>query len=286
VTTADALEALHRASGLSVVADFFTRLYPPESVQVKDQPLFEAFNRLADAMRLRWKKEEDWIQFRSVSYYDDRVKEVPNRLLARWNTARREHHGLPLDELIEIALLTDTQLDSRFVTEGVLEKWGLHEWSVARNHNARPHLRFLAQLTPAQRQSALSASGLPFARLSLAQQQHLIAHLGARLEALEEVTGLALRVEYTQPGWFRWPLQSAEIPSAGQPGLFSLSQVRESTRAAALAAARRLDAGVTESQIGPTDLSLAVVYLLTDPATGKTRELGVRTYSDGARISW
>jgi hypothetical protein len=44
---------------------------------------------------------------------------------------------------------------------------------------------------------------------------------------------------------------------------------------------------VTEAQIVPTDLSLAVVYNLIDAKTGKTRELGVRARSDGgARISW
>lgn len=28
-------------------------------------------------------KEGDWLQFRSASYYDERRKEVPNRLLTR-----------------------------------------------------------------------------------------------------------------------------------------------------------------------------------------------------------
>ena len=158
------------------------------------------------------------------------------------------------------------------------------EWSLARNHDGRPHLRYLAQLTPAQRELALSAQGLPFSRLSPTQQQGLIAHLGERLRSLDELAGATVRVEYTQPGSFRWPAVKRQRPS-GAPHLFGLAQVREPTRAAALAAALRLEAGVSEAQIAPTDLSLAVVYTLLDPRSGKARELGVREHADGALIS-
>src|SRR5262249_3767206 len=72
VPTADVLEALHRATGIPIVADFYTRLYKPEAVAVRNRPLFEALNELSDRMRLRWSKEGPWLQFRSTSYYDDR----------------------------------------------------------------------------------------------------------------------------------------------------------------------------------------------------------------------
>src|SRR2546425_1138914 len=93
----DALEALHRATHVPIVADFYTRLYKPETLSIKDQPLYEALNHLADAMRLRWNREDGWLQFRSASFYNDRAKEVPNRLLSRWAAARREHGFLILD---------------------------------------------------------------------------------------------------------------------------------------------------------------------------------------------
>ena len=147
-----------------------------------------------------------------------------------------------------MAQLSDAQLDSSFVGEGVKELWGLEEWGLARNHQARPHLRYLAQLTPTQRQRAMSAQGLAFSQLSLAQQQGLIAHLGKRLHSLEELAGATVRVEYTQPGGF---------------------------------------AGASEAQIAPTDLSLAVVYTLIDPKTGKTTEQGVRADASGsALVNW
>jgi len=57
VTSADVLEALHRATGMSIVSDYYTRLFRPEEVSVQNQPLFEALNHLADAMHMRWRKE-------------------------------------------------------------------------------------------------------------------------------------------------------------------------------------------------------------------------------------
>ena len=41
VTSADVLEALHRATGLPIVADFYTRLYKPEQVSGQRQPLLD-----------------------------------------------------------------------------------------------------------------------------------------------------------------------------------------------------------------------------------------------------
>src|SRR5581483_8002009 len=92
VTSADVLEALHRATGMSIVSDYYTRLCRPEEVSVQNQPLFDALNHLADAMRMRWRKEAgveaaarsgagrgsgagDWLQLRTTSYFNDRLKE-------------------------------------------------------------------------------------------------------------------------------------------------------------------------------------------------------------------
>src|SRR5262249_25282711 len=116
VTTADILEALHRVSGLPIVADFYTRLYPPAALAVEDQPLLEALDRLAESMGMRWNEDATtrgaggWLLFRSASFFQDRLKEVPNRLLSRWSASRREHGELTLDDLVEIAQLPDAQL--------------------------------------------------------------------------------------------------------------------------------------------------------------------------------
>jgi hypothetical protein len=247
VTSADVLEALHRASGLPIVSDYYTRLYTPEAVSVQGKPAFDALNALADAMRLRWDKDRDggWLQFRSTSFFYDRLKEVPNRLLTRWAAGRRQHGVLTLDHLLEIAQLPDAQLDAREMAEGARAIFGLAEWEMACSKVQRPHLRYVATFTPAQRQEAVSPAGLPFTRMSLAQQQQFMASClpadWEGLQSLDELAGAALRVDYSLPGWYewrawswyRWAMPTADGKRVLRPPL------RERTREAALQAARR-----------------------------------------------
>jgi RNA polymerase sigma-70 factor (ECF subfamily) len=307
VTSADVLEALHRATGMPIVADFYTRLYAPETVTVQNRPLFDALNQLGDTLRLRWNKETgdrdagSWLQFRSMMYYHDRRKEVPNRLLTRWSTARRERGLLTLEELVEISQLPDAPLKGADMAEGARECWGLEEWDLARDGVVLANLRFLAQLAPAQRQAADSAHGLPFANLSLAQQQAFFSRrltLQAEVHSLAELAGAVLRVDYTQPGWFEWAppqnqtLRWAVRSTPGRDGRWQpVPPVRERTREAALQALRQIDPQIRAAvrataladagravvaslaalpsegeQIVPTPLNLVTIYI---PASAK-----------------
>jgi hypothetical protein len=187
------------------------------------------------------------------------------------------------------------------MAEGVRECWGLPEWDLARSWFVRANLRFLARLTPAQRHEAQSVGGLPFTRMTLAQQQAFFNRQlpgQPELHSLEELPGTALRVEYTQPGEFEWQppqndtLRWAVRSGPGREGRWlPVPAVRERTRAAALAALRRLDPELRarveevalatarrplvptttslppdEAQIVPTRLDLRTIYL---PATAK-----------------
>jgi RNA polymerase sigma-70 factor (ECF subfamily) len=291
VTTADVLEAIHLATGLPIISDFYTRLHAPDALSIKDQPLFDTLCELSDRMGVRWNKETSgndgsaWLQFRSMTYYHDRLKEVPNRLLTRWFTARREHGHLTLEHLVEIAQLPDAQLDASSVAEGVRECWGLPEWDLARWWFVRANLRFLAQLTPAHWEEAQSTAGLPFTKLSLAQQQAFFNRQlpgQPELRSLEELPGSALRVDYTLPGGFEWepphtgPLRWAVRWETRQDALETLHrldpQLRQAVNAAALATAERpLVPNATtlppdEAQIVPTRLDLRTIYI---PATAK-----------------
>jgi RNA polymerase sigma-70 factor (ECF subfamily) len=313
VTSADVLEALHRATGFPIVADFYTRLYRLGAVSVRNQPLLEVLNQLGDTMRLRWNKEGEWLQSRSASYYHDRLKEVPNRLLSRWAMARRQHMRLTLEEVVEIAQLSDAQLDANDMAEGAQECWGLMEWRLPRDGRLRSHLRFLAGFTPEQRQETMSAAGLPFARMPLPQQQKFIQfaleYADEPLQSLEELEGALLRVDYTHPGWFQWK-RSNEVDAsrwvvaleAGPHGRrVILPPVRERTWEAALQAARRIFPPVTEgmlqaarrynpqidatqllpqeSQIYPTQLNLVLVYI-----SGITNARPVRMIGSGFNL--
>jgi hypothetical protein len=283
VTSADVLEALHRATGLPIVADYYTRLSKPDSVSVCNQPLFEALNQLADAMRLRWNKEGGWLRFRSASYFNDRLKEVPNRLLARWGASRKEHGALRLDDLIEIAQLSDAQLDGEEMAAGARSCFGLAEWDLACNRSARRHLQFLAGFTPEQRQAVASAAGLPFTRMSLAQQQQFIPlALGSQADHLPSLRALdraAMRVEYTLPGGFQWKAP----PEPDGPFWRSIAPapVREQTREAAFQAARQIDPRAESVQVVPTELALTIMYPLGGPESGFRNPFVLRVDKDG-----
>jgi RNA polymerase sigma-70 factor (ECF subfamily) len=273
LTSADVLEALHRATGMPVIADFYTRLYLPEAVTVQEKPLFETLNRLADAMRLRWNRDPGngggsaWLQFRSSQFFNDRLKEVPNRWLVRWSAARRRHGMLLLDDLLEIAALPDAQLNGKDMADGAKEIWGLSEWELPVREHLRPHLRFLGGLSPEQRQMALSSTGLPFNRMSLAQQQQFLSFLlhpdAPQLPSQTLLSGCVLRVTYTHPGEFQWS------PPDGP--WYLPPPVQELTREAALRSARHIDPQATEEQIAPTRLDMTFLYLPAD-----TKELQAR----------
>jgi hypothetical protein len=320
VTPADVLEALHRATGLPIVADAYTRLYPAKEVSAQGQPLHGLLDRLAEKMRLRWRlegakgasagTEKRWLQVRSTTYYYDRLKEVPNRLLTRWAESRRRHGALPLDDLVEIAGLTDAQLDAEEMGAGAVEWWGLPEWSLLRRRNFRSHVRFLAEFMPEQRQAMQSAEGLPFGKMTLAQQQGFLSRAinGEPLRSFDELAGATLRVDYTQPGAFQWHqpggFSSTRWAVRVEPGAASqrvlIPPIRERTREAALAAARRAFPPVTPAllearrqseptidasqiipqpnEIFPTELDLVIVYI---PGTATERGLRwVRTRQD------
>jgi hypothetical protein len=291
---------------MAIVADFYTRLYPAESMTVQNQSVFAALNWLAGAMRFRWNKEQGgggasaWLQFRSTSFYDDRLKEVPNRLLSRWADARRRHGFLTLEELVEIAQLPDAPLKGEEMAEGARLCYGLAEWDLARDQFVLDNLRFLAQLTPAQRQEAATTAGLPMTRMTIAQQQAFLDRaIGSRaiglqagegLQSLDELAGAALRVDYSQPGGYEWAPPQGLLPlrwivPIGPPPdgrRLMVPVVREKTREAALQALRQVDPQVwaavreavrrgapdtppqppaEEEQISPTKLDLFTLYI-------------------------
>jgi hypothetical protein len=169
VTTAELLEAFHRATGQDVIGDYYTRLLDPAQVwpgqTAAPAPAFDLLCKTADAARLRWERQEEWLTFRSIGFFNDRPKEVPARLLQRWSRAQAENGGaLPLRSLTEIASLSDAQLDGAAMAEGARALHGLTQWEMVRSPEYRPTWRFLAALPPDLRQKACDArrGGLTF----------------------------------------------------------------------------------------------------------------------------
>jgi hypothetical protein len=198
-TTADVLEALYKASRMPIIADYYTRIYAPGNVTVKEATLFKALNGLSDTMRFRWSKQDGWLEFRTTGFFNERRKEVPNRFLDRWSASRKQNGNLTANDIVEISQLSDVQLNSSSMEEGAIACYGLKEWSIA--STLRKHWRFLAGLTPGFRKEALSARGITFEQMPLPlQQQYIVLTFGDRANetgvTLDDLRGSTFQAKY------------------------------------------------------------------------------------------
>ena len=175
VLAEDVLEALFKATGRDVIGDQFLRLTPADAVQVEKSALFDALNRVGDALQLGWTQSEGWIAFRTPDYHNARLEEIPEPLLKRWAQARKEKGLLSLEDMTEISQLTDAQLNSVTSTQVAVGYYGLEEWPMVRVEQARPHWRFLAQLPQERQREAFSDAGLAFKSLSADLQKRFLA---------------------------------------------------------------------------------------------------------------
>lgn len=249
VSSADLLAALHQATGLNLVADSYTRYYPAATLSARQASLLSVLDRCAERMAMRWEKEGGWLRFRSATYYHDRLKEVPNRLLARWSASRCRQTVLSPADLMEIAGLADAQLDAPGMADGAGTCWGLEEWDVARSRHLRPHLRYLASLSPARQRQAFRAAGLAFTDLTLpGQQAYITLALGTEADprqvTMEDLARGVLRVEYAVRGGRRW-----DTPDAAEAPPRLMPRPAYTLPPGVLDATRRFDPSATEKSV-------------------------------------
>jgi hypothetical protein len=250
VTSAEVWEALHHESGLNVIADFYTRLHPHTAFRMERVSLFDALCRAGETLGVRWKKDGDALLCRSTGYFWDKVKEVPKRQLVRWQQAARPPDGLPLQDLLEMGMLSDAQLDSLVVAEGVVYGWGIEEYAlVTPPGRLRSQVRFVAALAPEQRRKLFSPEALLFGDLNFAQQQEFLRmnpwvhdpNLQLRPELLAQTRLNAL---YAPAGVYWWAPRDPN-------GSLQVRDVMLTDRSAEklLEAARRIDAAAGPHQI-------------------------------------
>lgn len=288
LSSADVWEAVHRASGQPIVADSYTRLYHPVApFAAKEQRLFDALSTIGDGLRVRWRKDGDFILARSASYFWDKLKEVPARYLRRWQQDRVAHGGLPLADLLEMAALSDQQLDSGRVGDGVSHCWDIPEWQIPAHEPGRSTARFVALLAPAQLQRALQADGMPVTALAPDQLRALAATGWLPDQSAPALAGASLRVQYIPAGQHYWnemgspgaPLISADAPppdpaESARARLWPVAA--GATAEQALAAARRLFPAANPGDIHVTRGILVVTVRLADgrgTSIGKGQEL-------------
>jgi hypothetical protein len=270
VNTADVWEEVHTVTGLTIVADYYTRLYPQKEVTVEKASLFDALCRVGDTLGVRWKMQNGALQCRSAAFFWDKQKEVPNRLLDRWQQDKRMEGGLPWSDLMEMASLSDQQIGSEIVGEGVDHCWGLEEWDLLVSTfgfgTARPWVRLVAGLPPGQRKEALSNEGLAISSLAPAQQQEasaifaqILPNFGQNPPDTQTLFSSRIRIDYVPATRYIWV---REIDPGGIVDVRRQRIISGRTAEDALAAARRVKPDVTASQIHRLDGALAVSLLM------------------------
>ncbi len=178
-TRADVLEAIHLATGADVIGDSFARFFAPPDLSVSGQNLFESLCSVGDHMRMRWSRADGWLTFRTTTYFFERLADVPNRLLERWSAARVSKKTLQVQEMLEVAALSDRQLSNRREAERAMGCYGLQEWSELRDPEVRPHWRLAAGFPAAARARLCSSNGLMVATLPREHQTRVMSVLQA-----------------------------------------------------------------------------------------------------------
>jgi hypothetical protein len=269
VTTAEFWEAVHRETGANIVADFYSRPYNADQATVANASLFDALCKVGDRLGIRWKKDGEFLLGRSTSYFWDKLREVPKRHLVRWQREKQGKGYLPIESLMEMAALTEEQLDSQDNGEAITHCWGLEEWLTVGPHRRyemgygqvfayRRRLRFLATLTPEQRRRAFEPDGIGPEELTPAQRKAFwdIHEEGERIRVLqgEEAGGIDPAflatahyvAEYLPAGWYVWtPPESTQE----KPWPRSLYRIVRRTAEEALAEARRIYPEATMEQV-------------------------------------
>jgi hypothetical protein len=250
VFSADVWEAVHRATGLPIVADYYTHLYPAGKVTVERRSLFEALDKAGDALGSRWRKEGGFLVCRSTSYFWDRLKEVPTRYLQRWARDRDANGSLPFADFLEMAGMPDQQLDAEAVSQGIEHYWGLREWAWLRDPRSRYQARCLALLTQEQLRRAQEPGGFPFKELTPAQQQGImrlqyeeeaaLERQGSPLASIrvEDFARTVITANYIPAGWHIALVPPESVQE--RPWTGPMDVVGGRTAAEATAAARRL----------------------------------------------
>src|SRR5712692_1827290 len=137
---------------------------PPSSEPVS---LFALLDRSAWWTH-RWERRGKLIRLRARTWFFDRPREIPLRLVRRWKVLCDKYGALPLDDYVAmVTTLSDGQLDSMALVNyfvglpPILSPYG----------STRSAVRLYASLTPAQRQSLAQGGAVRLSEMEPAQRE-------------------------------------------------------------------------------------------------------------------
>lgn len=140
--------------------------YTPTPAGATPTALFEHLDRHVQFSH-HWERQGNLIRLRSRTWFLDRPREIPLRLVRSWQEQQRQRGTLTLEKLAGIATsLTEAQLDG--LGAAVYDEFaGLEISSVS---HARQALRLYGAFSAGQRRQLQHGDALPVAQMTRAQQ--------------------------------------------------------------------------------------------------------------------
>jgi len=150
---------------INIIGDFFSEqpIPAPKIGKPIQQNLEQALETVAQHYGRRWKTVEDCFLWRKKTWWLDEAAETPNSMLQRWQESVKERGGLSLDDVAEVAQLSDYQL-ARLV-------WNLPQAIFLREGVVAPFLRAFFGLEGWHK--ALGEDGLPMEEIPFSAQEQM-----------------------------------------------------------------------------------------------------------------
>ncbi|MGC8833449.1 MAG: hypothetical protein ACP5R4_05280, partial [Armatimonadota bacterium] len=166
------LEAFHKASGLNLIADGLPQpgMQGPmlAASMGQEAKVYEILNRFKNLYGLEWEKFGSIIRMRDREWAKKRDWLIPQEKLTRWKAKAKTEEGLRIEDLIEMAGLTEDQ-----VRYGLMAEPEFLVIPLVLDERHRHLLNFLGSLSPDQIRRLENGEVLSFGSLSPQQANHL-----------------------------------------------------------------------------------------------------------------
>jgi len=203
------MERLSEDKHLSIVSDYFTRLTTRRlGGEVLKAEAGTLLKETARKLESDLTEKDDARLLITRIWYRNREREIPERLVKRWLSSVKENKGYRLQDALELAQLSVSQVND-------LHIYGLGDGSEILS--CREALKLAAALDSQQWEAALGKDGLPMDALTQTHFQLLLDWAEARAGGISSYSDSEDQEEWTPEALQQWTLR-IEAPSKPQSG--------------------------------------------------------------------
>jgi hypothetical protein len=201
------LASIAAAYGVNLVADGYrSGAEPLPSLPAGEEwPLYQLMDRFV-LPSARWSRVGAFLQVRRHTWYEERLAEIPERIVRSWSERLQRARTLSLEETAALVrTLSDAQLGQ---FEAVMQEAGLRvhlmftQGDDPESRRERAMLRAYGSMLPGQRRRLQEGGWIPSAAMPPEAREWLSIALGARSSAEISVRSLPTAVifQYRSPG--------------------------------------------------------------------------------------